>query len=59
MNLVLSEKGINELEKLKLEYPKYSEVIDEIIRLGKQNRAEAALMCMQLMELIIMKEMIE
>lgn len=43
---------INELEKLKREYPKYCETIDEIIRLTEKGQDEAVLVILTLFNII-------
>jgi hypothetical protein len=53
MSLELSKEGIDKLEKLKLEYPKYSEVIDDTISLAKQGETEAALLSLIIINLVL------
>ena len=53
MSLELSKEGIDKLEKLKLEYPKYSKVIEDTILLAKQGETEAALLSLIIINLVL------
>lgn len=52
----MSPEGIKSLEELKTEYPKYSDVIDEIIKLSEKGYYEAVGVILILFNKILEKE---
>jgi len=52
MTWKLSSEGIDKFKELKVEYPAYSEIIEDILQLDKEGNLESAMVILNLVKII-------
>lgn len=48
----LSQEGIDKFEELKIEYPEYSKIIEDILKLDQKGNLESAMVILNLVKII-------